>query len=192
MSAATYKDVRDSAVKQIGEHFSDLPNIHIAAHPGSFDVEELRRLATKTPAILTSLIRISDQDTQDESWCDFVSWVLYRANNKDTLYDGALQIVSGLIPVIRTLNDEWCINSGTNIEAECLYSGTMDRMNVTMWAVRWRWQVRGASIEGGILLPDDLDYFEGYDADHFIGTQEIKDEVHLEVNHADSNEANSG
>jgi hypothetical protein len=138
-------------------------------------------------------MKISDQDVQDESWCDFVEWVVYRANNQDTLYDGALKIVSALMPVIRKMNAPWSIDGGTNIEADCLYAGSLDKINVTLWAVKWRWRLRGAVFEegeGGILLPDDLDYFEGYDAAHLVGTQEVHDEVFLEVDHADSDEAN--
>jgi hypothetical protein len=180
----TYREVRNTAVEKIMERFSANKRIYIAAHPGTFDGEEIRRLANQTPAILTSLIRISDQDVQDESWCDFVSWILYRADNQDRLYDGALNILSSLIPVIRNLDAEWSIGGGTDIQAECLYSGSLDRSNVTLWAARWRWQVRAMSTGGVIPLPDDLDYFEGYDADHIVGTQNIQDEVHLEVTNA--------
>jgi len=180
----TYKEIRDSAVDQINARFSADKRIHIAAHPGTFDGEEIRRLATQTPAILTSLIRISDQDVQDETWCDFVSWILYRADNIDRLYDGALKITSSLIPVIRNMDAGWSIGGGTDIQAECLYSGSLDRLNITLWAVRWRWQLRAMSDDGAIPLPEDLDYFEGYDAAHEVGTQNIQDEVHLEVTNA--------
>ena len=185
-----YKDIRDSAVERIRERFCADKRIHVDPHPGTFDAEEIRRLATQTPAILTSLVRVSDQDVQDESWCEFVSWVLYRADNQDRLYDGAINIVSSLIPVIRNMNADWSIGGGTGIQAECLYSGSLDRMNITLWAVRWRWQVRAVSDEGAIPLPDDLDYFEGYDADHEVGMQNIQDEVHLEVTNAHSVQAN--
>jgi hypothetical protein len=193
VSVITYLDVRDSVVAQLKEKFAPQPRIHIGPHPGTFNEEEIRRLANQTPAILSSLMRIRDGDVQDESWCDFVSWVLYRADNKDRLYDGALKMVSALIPVIRGVNTAWSISGGQKIEAECLYSGSTDRMNITLWAVRWSWQLRGTVFdgeEGGILLPDDLDYFEGYDAAHLVGTQEVNDEVHLEVDYADSDEAN--
>ena len=174
-----YKEIRDSAVEQIKESFAANKRLHIAAHPGSFDGEEIRRLSNQTPAILTSLVRVSDQDVQDESWCDFVSWILYRADNQDRLYDGALKIVSAIIPVIRNIDAAWSINGGTDIQAECLYSGSLDRMNITLWAVRWRWQVRAVSGDGAIPMPEDLDYFEGYNATHKVGSQIIKDEVHL-------------
>ena len=182
----TYLDIRDNVVKQIKDNFSADKRIHVIAHPGIFDGEEIRRLAMQTPAILTSIVRVSDQDVQDDSFCDFVSWVLYRADNQDRLYDGALKILSSLIPVIRNIDAEWTIGGGTGINAECLYSGSLDRINVTLWAVRWRLQTRAMATGGFIPMPEDLDYFEGYNATHVIGTQTIHDEVHLEVNNADT------
>ncbi|MDR1286764.1 MAG: hypothetical protein LBK08_04060 [Treponema sp.] len=190
--SVTYLNIRDRVVARLAEQFAGQKQIHIAAHPGTFNEEEIRRLVTRTPAILTSLMRVSDRDVNDESFCDFVNWVLYRANNQDTLYDGALEIVSALIPVIRNMDAGWCIDGGRGIEAECLYSGSLDKINITLWAVKWRWQVRGVAEGGGILLPGDLDWFEGYDAGHIVGRQNINDEVHLEVDNAHSNDPNSG
>ena len=193
--SVTYLDIRNSVVAQIKEQFAGQKSIHVAAHPGTFNEEEIRRLVTRTPAILTSLMRISDRDVNDESFCDFVNWVLYRANNQDTLYDGALKIVSALIPCLRNLNARWSIDGGRGIEAECLYSGSLDKINITLWAVKWRWQVRGAVFdgeEGAILLPDDLDWVEGYDAGTIVDRQEINDEVHLEVDNGHSDDPNSG
>jgi hypothetical protein len=80
--------------------------------------------------------------------------------------------------------------------ASSLYAGALDKINVTLWAVGWRWQVRGAvwdEGEGGILLPGDLKYFEGYEASHIVGQKDIQDSVDLEVNeHGNSDEANPG
>jgi hypothetical protein len=185
MSIITYLDIRGSAVSQIKTAFAGYKGLHVAAHPGNFDAEEIRRLVTRTPAILTALMKIADQDVNDESWCDFVSWVLYRATNQDTLYDGAIRIVSALIPVIRNLDAPWCIDGGAEIEASSLYAGALDKINITLWAVKWRWQVRGAVLqegEGGIRLPDGLEYFEGYEASHIVGQKDIQDSVNLEVN----------
>jgi hypothetical protein len=190
--SVTYLDVRDSAVTRIKERFAGHKPMHVAAHPGTFNEEEIRRLVTRTPAILTSLMRITERDVNDESFCDFVNWVLYRANNQDALYDGALKIVSALIPVIRNMSAEWSIDGGREIEAECLYSGSLDKINVTLWAVKWRWQLRAVGSEGGILLPGDLDWFEGYDADTIVDRQNINDEVHLEVPNAHSDDPNPG
>jgi len=175
MKIITLADIRDEAIAQIKDAFKKNNKLHIAAHPGQFNETEIKRLANQTPAILTSVMRYSDE----EHIVDFVSWVLYRADSKDRLYDGALKIVSAFIPVIGNLDAEWSIGSGERIEAECLYSGTLDQINITMWGVKWKWQVQGFSLaEGGILI-SDLDYFEGYDATHNIENAVAKDIVQL-------------
>jgi hypothetical protein len=46
--------------------------------------------------------------------------------------------------------------------------------------------------EGAVLLPEDLDWFEGYDAGTVVGRQEANDEVHLEVHNGHTNDPNSG
>ena len=182
MKLITLVDIRDEAVSQIKAAFSNKNKLHITAHPGQFNETEIKRLANQTPAILTSFLRYVDE----KNTVDFVSWVLYRADNKDRLYDGALKIVSTLIPVIKNLDAEWNIGSGEEIEAECLYSGSLDQINITLWGVKWKWHVMENCLsegEGGILLPD-LDYFEGYDATHQIGDDVVKDKINLEVKNA--------
>jgi hypothetical protein len=186
MGIKSFVDIRDSAVAQIKAAFSGNKKIHIAAHPGRFNEPEIKRLANQTPAILTSFMRYSDEDHTIR----FVSWILYRADSKDRLYDGSLKIVSALIPVIREIDAEWSIGGGTEIDAECLYSGSLDQINITLWGVRWNWKIREpllAGGEGGNLVDDDLDYFEGYDAAHKIGSAAAEDIVNLEVSNGSAN-----
>jgi len=182
MSIITLAGVRDEAINQMKAAFANNKKLHIAAHPGRFDEAEIKRLANQTPAILTSFMRYTDENHT----VDFVSWVLYRADSIDRLYDGALNIASTLIPVIGNLDAEWSIGSGKDIEAECLYSGSLAQINITLWGVKWKWHIRELTLdksEGGILLPD-LEYFEGYDATHNIGSAVAKDNVNLEVTDA--------
>jgi hypothetical protein len=175
-----FVNMRDEAIAQIKTAFERDKKLNIAAHPGRFDEKEIRRLANQTPSILTSFMRYSDETHS----IDFVTWVLYRATAKDQLYDGALKIVSAIIPVIRDLDAEWSIGGGENIDAECLYSGTLDQINITLWGIRWTWKIQETVFyngEGGIMLPGDLEYFEGYDALHKIGSDAVSDTIHLEV-----------
>jgi len=169
--------IREEAIKQIKAAFAKNKKLHIASHPGMFSEAEIKRLANQTPAVLTTFMRYSDEG----SAASFVSWVLYRADSKDRLYDGALKIVSALVPVLRGIDADWSIGGGEGIEAECLYTGTLDQIGVTLWGVRWDWQLNATVFddgEGGVRL-DDLDYFKGYDATHLIGDAAAKDIVHL-------------
>ena len=191
MSIINFVDIRDTEIDQIKAAFSENNKFHIGPHPGQFNEAEIKRLTNQTPAILTSFMGFTDENHT----IHLVSWVLYRANSKDRLYDGALQIVSTLIPVIRNIDAEWSIDEDKKIDAECLYSGSLDQMNVTLWGIKWDWEIRGTVLDdsdGGILLPDDLDYFEGYDATHQIGGAAAHDNVNLEVSHGNTDETNSG
>ena len=178
MNPLTFVDIRDEAISQIKAAFAENKKLHIAAHPGQFDTAEIKRLANKTPAILTSFMRY----TEDDHSIDFANWVLYRADNNDRLYDGGLKIVSALIPVIEDLDADWSLGGGQRIEAECLYSGTLDQINITLWGVRWKWKIQENFHHG--YIPSDLEYFEGYDAAHNIGSAAVNDNVNLEVSNA--------
>ncbi len=175
----TYLDIRNSVVKQIQAAFANDKRVKVAAHPGNFDEGEIRRLMQTTPAILTSLVGINDEDVADECYIDFVSWVLHRADNKDRLYDGALSLVSAVVGVIKNLDNPASYGGGTKINAQCLYTGSLDKINATLWAVRWRLMARAVT-DGGITLPDDLDWFKGYDGSLTVGKQTADDIVNLE------------
>jgi hypothetical protein len=148
------------------------PKMTIEAHPGLFTEQPVRRDAQRTPAILTSLVKFADGE---RNTITFVSWVLYRASGADKLYDGASKIVSALIPVIRKADFNLVIKD-TNIEAGCLYSGTLDAINITMWAVTWE-LVLGDHAIGNTEPSDELEYFDGTTV---VGTGEIQDHTNME------------
>lgn len=173
-----YVDIRDEVIKQLAISLDD-NRIHTATHPGRFDEAEMRRLMQRTPSVLTSIMELHDEGEGDESYIDFVSWILYRANNKDKLYDGALAIVGAVIGSIKSLDTCVSFGGGTKIKAECLYTGSLDKLNVTLWAVKWRFQVRDVNKNGKIILPDDLDYFEGYESNLQMREQVTEDIVQL-------------
>ncbi|MDR0708865.1 MAG: hypothetical protein LBF77_02225 [Spirochaetaceae bacterium] len=172
-----YLTIRDEAVEQIKAGILPLyPKMAIEAHPGFFTEQSIKRDAQRTPAILTSLMKAADGDRNSIT---FVSWVLYRANSIDKLYDGALKIVSALIPVIRKTDFDLVIKD-TNIEAECLYSGTLDAINITLWAVKWELVLKDYAVRAEGESLSDLDQVGGYDGTTVVGTEEIHDHVNME------------
>lgn len=185
MSRYTYIDIRNEAVKIIQNAFQNQKlKINIEAHAGRFTESEIRRLATKTPAILTSLMQISDGGGTDNSECRFISWVLVRADNKDKIYDLGLKLTSVLIPVIRNIPNQSVYNSAdvTDIEAENLYTGTLDSINISMWAVSWTWNVRAMQLGNGTFATDDeLEIFEGADGTLDIEKRAVGSKADMEV-----------
>jgi hypothetical protein len=172
-----YLSVRDAAVEQIKAGILPLyPKMTVEAHPGYFTEQSIKRDAQRTPAILTSLVKASDGDRNSVT---FVSWVLYRAGSEDKLYDGALKIVSALIPVIRKADFDLVIKD-TNIEAECLYSGTLDAINITLWAVKWELVLGDHAARGEGESLSDLEQIGGYDGTTVVGTVEANDHTNME------------
>jgi len=172
----TFVDIRNEAVTQIKKAVAN-DKIHIESHPGRFSENDIKQAAQKTPAVLTSILQIR----KETNTIDFVSWVLYRANNKDMLYDGALKLVNTLIPVIGNLDADWSIDIPSDVVGECLFSGQLDAMNITLWVVRWSWKVEPSVFQNGECgIPiDELDIFEGYDAVHEIGDNTVSDNVNI-------------
>ena len=156
----SYLRLRDSAVEQIRAGMLPVfPNMTVEAHPGAFTEQTLRLAAQRTPAVLTSLARAADGI--DKNGATFVSWVLYRASSADRLYDGALEIISALIPVIRNAEFENVYIKETAIEAECLHAGALDGINATMWAVRWE-----LALGGRAFLPEPPGGLGGLESFH--------------------------
>lgn len=190
MSLISYKQIRDEAVVQIGTAFKQW-KLKSEAHPGKFDEAEVRRLAMIAPAILTSLIRVKDESADNQA-LDFVSWVLVRADNKDQLFDQALNTLSVLIPLLRGIDAPWSHGGAEGVEATNLYTSSSAGINLSMWAVSWSWPLRQTVVitpqeaagevppsvddpffGGGVLLPDQLGNFKGADGKIRIGTQDV-------------------
>jgi len=171
MSVVSYKDIRNAAVQALATAFAPIRGLKVEAHPGRFDEAEIKRLAVLAPALLTSLMRISPAEGEDLQTMEFVTWVIVRADNQDTLFDRALALISLLTPTLRNLDTEWSIGGGQGIEATNLYTSSQGAINVSLWAVNWTWKVRANQVgisEGGILLPGALELFEGATAETLL------------------------
>ncbi len=180
MSVISYAAVRDEAITQLKTRFPS--SIRVEAHPGRFDEAEIKRQYTKAPAILTGMMGIKRPERDDNQTPEFVTWVLVRASNKDRLYDQGLILVSVLVPALLDLDAPWSFGGAKNVDARNLYASSTGQMNVALWAVKWEWNLRGSVLhegEGGILLPDDLDNFEGYTATLDVGTEKVSDTTTL-------------
>lgn len=176
----SYIDIRNEAVNNLKETFSSAKGLTVEAHAGVFDVEELKRVALRAPAILTSLM---DIDAHDKHTLKFSTWVIVRATNRDRLFDAALGLLTVLVPALKAMDAEWSDGGASDVLAHNLFNAESAQINVGIWAVSWNWKVREESLEvspdaiasGGILLPDGLANFEGYDAEHQVGTDRVGD-----------------
>jgi len=165
----SYLEIRDQAVEQIKAGIRPLyPKMRVEGFGGNFTEQTIKQNAQRTPAILTSLVKAADGISGNS--ITFVSWVLYRASNEDKLYDGALNIISALVPVIRNANFDLAIKD-IPIEAECLYSGALDAIAVTLWAVKWELVLGDRAFALGSL--DELNDIENFDGTTKVGSVTI-------------------
>ncbi|QQO10323.1 hypothetical protein [Breznakiella homolactica] len=182
MNIISYLEIRNNAVDQIRQAILSLDDIYVGTHPGILAETEAGGFAQQSPAVITSLLKIFDSDSQDESSAEFATWVLSRTENESFMYDGAIETVSALIPVIRNIRADWAYDGGTNICAESLYSPLLGENGMTMWEIRWQWKLRGSvfnGTKGGIPISEDQENFEGYNAEHAIDEMPAADEVNL-------------
>jgi len=173
---ANLVDLRDTAVNHIKNTFTE-KGFHIASHPGRFTVSDIKEAAQRTPAILTSILRARESDDSVE----FASFILYRATNVDRLYNGALSIASKLIATLKALDHNYSLNIPEEISAECLFSGSLEQINITLWAVSWSWHLQPHTLAGELGSLDDLDFFNGFDAVHNVGSSAVNDSVNIQA-----------
>lgn len=170
----TYLDVRNEAVKQIKKYFDDRKiKIDVEASAGTLNEEEIRRLFIKASAIYVSL---SEIDIENE-YIRFVCYIVVRANQKDRIYDSGLAVSGSLLSCLKDLDGKTWGYSTSDISAQCLYSGSLDKINACLWACSWKWKIRVADIDGEIKDETVLDNFEGYDATHIVENKTVKDTV---------------
>lgn len=184
MSMISYVDIRSEAVAYLKKVFSKAKGLIVDAHPGVFDVEELKRIALRAPAILTGLM---DIDANDNHKLKFSTWIVVRGSTKDTLFDAALRYLTVVIPALKEIDAEWSDGGAKEVSARNLFTTSTAALNVGIWVVVWSWNVRGDCIQvvddetiGGILLPDELGTFEGYDAEHKVGSTSVSENVTLQ------------
>jgi len=175
MRANSITSLRDEAVSKIAAAF---PQVYCAPHPGNFTEKTIRQAAQRTPAILTSLPRCSASSTVNDT-LEFVSWVIDRASASDKLYGRAAEITAALIALLREIDFDSLVIEKTEVDAECLFSGDLDAINVTLWAVRTRLSLAENIFNEASL--SDLEVFEGYRALHEAGGASAQDEVTLQA-----------
>lgn len=176
----TYLDVKRSVIKQIKAHFENQKiKIEVCGSAGSFDESEIRRLFLRTPSIHVALTAISDSAQADESFVSFVCYLVVQANQTDRLYDNAILLSGSLVSAIKNLEFGSFGYEAKDIKADCLYSGSTDKINSCLWAVNFKAKMRATSLDGSITDELDLENFEGYDATHNIGDEKANDEVNI-------------
>ncbi len=140
----------------------------VAAHPGRFDLGELKRIAMRAPAVRMAILggpRIAEQSDErlrvDLACALFVITRDAPGLSRD---EAALNITEALIRLI-SLN-QWQITPDAGfglmlpreVQTENLYSGEVDKRGVALWGIHWRQElILGESaFAPGEALPAEL------------------------------------
>lgn len=159
------KLTRDAIVTAIDAGIPEL--YRCEAHGGRFDLGELQRWSKQAPAVLVAAVSVPDL-ADGPTRIATVRWVAYLIT-KDTPQAtrdvAALDYAESLLRLVR--NNEWGLDNTQKpqrLAAENLYSGTIDRHGIALWAVSW---TQGVSLRATDIAT--LADFTLYTATHNVG-----------------------
>lgn len=130
----------NSIKTQLNTQFPELKTCEI--HDGRFDVTELKRVATKSPAMHVSVLtvpKVSDEATEQVNGIlNLVIYVITSDQHQLSKGESARNLVEALLHSIS--HQRWGnvgIGKAQSITAQNLYSSTVNK-GIALWAVTWQ------------------------------------------------------
>lgn len=128
-------------------HQSLPQDITISTHMGEFGEEEIRRFMVKTPAVVLAPLAVDKVTRAGGNALVSAHWAAFiMTRDKPELSRGfaALAITEAVLGFI-PFTTFGCARAPEDVESANLYSGKVDRMGLTLWAVRWRSMIQLAA-----------------------------------------------
>ncbi len=131
---------------EIKRHYDTvLKHVSVSEHGGAFGLEDIKRYAKRTPHVVISCLAIPEIKYESSV---SVARVVFGAfclteERSDTKRDVAALALVEATTVELTSNDWNSTASGSpkNVSAANLFSGTLDKYGIAMWAIRWEQRV---------------------------------------------------
>jgi len=149
-------------------------------HPGRFNLDEVKRLATRVPAVyVASMGVVGVEEVDDESrdvTLQMVAYVLTKDVPNLPKEVSSSNIVSVLVAWLPSRRFGKT-GGAQKVTAQNFYSGTIDKAGVAIWAVIWRQTIRMSEedlVADGII-PTDV--YVGVTPD--VGPPHIDDYVEI-------------
>lgn len=134
-----------------------------AVHDGRWDLAEVKRWSNRTPTALIAWLGTTRTDTPGVAWtdCEQQLAVTIMTRDQGNLPRGvaARNLVDSLLLYIpRARWGLGGVGQATDLRAQNLYSGQIDKHGVAMWTVMWRQMLRLEALEDGACppLPEEL------------------------------------
>lgn len=134
--------IHDDVVKELSARYAPWK---VMAHGGSFGERELPLLMEQAPALLVSCSGIEDLRPRGASrWDATLSWVLFvLASDQGGVGRAsvALDVVVDLLewlPTQKWGNDHARLPIIDTLQADNLYTGHINLLQVAMWGLRWK------------------------------------------------------
>lgn len=164
-----FNDLRQAIINKITTEIPSLQSID--AHPGLFDLAELKRITTLYPAVRVSLLgsnSISEiENGENQVVFQMAATIATDDQAPKTKDEVSLEILEALMALIP--GQRWGVtgvSEAQNVNASNLYDAEVDLHGVAMWTVTWDQPIRvgidlciGGTRPTEIYLSDDPDNF---------------------------------
>lgn len=153
---------------------ANVPNLKTCeGHGGRFDATELKRVAMRAPAVFVACLGLADVEEGHDGVAGTLTWgafVVTRDTPGSSRDQAALAVLQAIL--VRLPGNRWGLDQAEGrperVSAQNLYSATVDRLGVALWAVSWRQRM----VIGGELDPAMLDVFATFDARYDLDTSQ--------------------
>lgn len=131
------------------------------AHPGRFDLAEIKRVAAKAPAVFVAALATGQQELNGgdvQAPVSFAAFIVTKDQPQKTRDSLVLDIVNALL--VLTDSNDWdstdVVEDPINIRSQNLYSASIDKNGVAMWAITWQQKIKLGSATDVAALDDFL------------------------------------
>ena len=136
-----------------------VPSVAVEEHGGRFDAAELKRVAVRAPAVFVAVLGVGDvRELGGEigAALNMGAFVITTSASSAPRDEAALAIVQALLGLVP--GNRWGRAEGNpdRITAENLFSSTIDKRGVAMWAVSWRQRTTITDFDAAIASLDDF------------------------------------
>lgn len=128
----------------------------VQAHGGSFNREELARIALQSPACLVAVMggELERHAGQPVATPTIFAFIVTRGSSAEKRDEAALVLVEAVAGLV--VNNGWDYadaQAPDNMRIENLYSGDIDKQGIALWSVSWQQQT-----DIGVYDDSDLGY----------------------------------